>query len=145
MTTFEHLPPPSIEDPAADERTQPFWDATKEHRLVAPKCSNCGTFRMPPARFCPNCLSMELEYVPIPGTGTVFSSAVVHEPLTPAAEGHVPYVAAVIDADGAPGIRFVSNVVDCAPDAVEPGMKVQVVWHDVSDTLTLPLWAPAES
>jgi uncharacterized OB-fold protein len=143
MTTFEHLPPPVLDDPAADERTQPFWDAAKNEQLVAPKCSACGTFRMPPARFCPHCLSMELEYVPLPGTGTVFTSIVVHEPLTADAEGHVPYVSAAIDADGAPGMRFISNVVDCDPDAVQIGMKVKVVWHRVSDTLTLPLWTPA--
>jgi hypothetical protein len=55
----------------------------------------------------------------------------------------VPYVPALIEADGAPGIRFISNVVDCEPDDVEIGMKVNVVWHRVSDTMTLPLWAPA--
>ena len=26
-----------------------------EHRLVAPRCTNCGEFRMPPAPFCYNC------------------------------------------------------------------------------------------
>jgi uncharacterized OB-fold protein len=141
--TFEHLPPPSLDDPAADERTQPFWDAAAKGQLVAPRCTECGTFRMPPGRFCPNCLSMELEYVPLPGTGTVFTSIVVHEPLRSGTEGHVPYVPAAIEADGAPGIRFISNVVDCDPDAVEIGMKVRVVFHPVSDTLTLPFWRPA--
>ena len=143
MTTFEHLPPPSLVDAAADERTQPFWDAARNGQLVAPKCSACGTFRMPPGRFCPNCLSMELEYVPLPGTGTVFTSVVVHQPLHPSQADHVPYVAAAIEADGAPGIRFISNVVNCDPDDVTIGMKVQVVWHEASETLTLPLWAPA--
>ena len=143
MTTFEYLPPPTLNDPAADDRTQPFWDAAANEQLVAPKCSSCGTFRMPPGRFCPNCLSMELEYEPLPGTGTVFISVIVHQPLTSAADDHVPYVAAAIEADGAPGIRFISNVVDCDPESVEIGMKVKVVWQRVSDTLTLPLWAPA--
>jgi uncharacterized OB-fold protein len=143
MTTFEHLPPPSLDDPAADDRTQPFWDAAANEQLVAPKCSDCGTFRMPPTRFCPNCLSMALEYEPLPGTGTVYSCVVVHQPLRSGADDHVPYVPALIEADGAPGIRFISNVVDCEPDDVEIGMKVNVVWHRVSDTMTLPLWVRA--
>jgi uncharacterized OB-fold protein len=143
MTTFEHLPPPSLQDPAADERTQPFWDAAANEQLVAPRCSACGTFRMPPGRFCPNCLSMDLEYVPLPGTGTVFTSVVIHQSLTKDDADHVPYVAAAIEADGAPGMRFISNVVDCEPDDVRIGMPVKVVWHRVSDTMTLPLWAPA--
>jgi hypothetical protein len=86
---------------------------------------------------------MELEYVPLPGSGTVFTCIVVHEPLHPSMEGHVPYVAAAIDADGAPGMRFVSNVVNCDPGDVQIGQKVKVVFHTVSDTLTLPLWEPA--
>jgi hypothetical protein len=86
---------------------------------------------------------MDLEYVPLPGTGTVFTSVVVHQSLTHDDADHVPYVAAAIEADGAPGVRFISNVVDCEPDDVCIGMQVKVVWHRVSDTMTLPLWAPA--
>jgi uncharacterized protein len=137
-----HTPPPTLVDAAADDRTQPFWDAAKDSRLVAPRCTDCGTFRMPPGRFCPECLGMELEYVDLPGTGTVFASIVVREPLSPDAKDHVPYVAALIDPDGAPGIRFVSNVVDCDADEVTIGMPVRVVFHPVSDALTLPLWSP---
>ena len=143
MAAIEHLPPPSMEDAAADERTQPFWDAAAAGELVAPTCSSCGTMRMPPTRICPNCLSMELEYTTLPGTGTVFTSAVVREAQRGDDAGSVPYVAALIDADGAPGIRFVSNVVNCDPDSVTIGMPVKVVFHKVSDTLTLPLWEPA--
>jgi uncharacterized protein len=139
----KYLPPPTLTDPAGDERTQEFWDAAAEGRLLAPKCSDCGTFRMPPGRFCPNCLGMNLEYVTLPGTGTVYASIVVRESLVKGGEDNLPYVPALVEADGAPGIRFVSNVVDCEPDDVTIGMPVRVVFHQVSDTLTLPLWAPA--
>jgi uncharacterized OB-fold protein len=132
-----------LTDPSADERTQPFWDAAKQEQLVAPKCVGCGTFRMPPNIFCPRCMSRELDYVLLPGTGTVYSFTVVRDAALPAFEGHVPFVPAVIDADGAPGIRFVSNVVDCEPDDVIVGMNVRVVWEHVTETLTLPFWAPA--
>jgi uncharacterized protein len=142
--TFTHLPPPSLDDPAADERTAPFWNAARDHRLVAPRCADCGTFRMPPGRFCPECLSMLLEYVEVPGTGTVFAAILVREPLHRGAEDHVPYVPALIEADGAPGIRFVSNLVDCDLDAVGVGMPVRVVFHQVNERFTLPLWAPAD-
>jgi uncharacterized OB-fold protein len=88
-------------------------------------------------------MSSDLEYALLPGTGTVYSFTVVRNANLPTFEGHVPFVPAVIDADGAPGMRFVSNVVDCEPDEVTVGMKVRVVWEHVSETLTLPFWAPA--
>jgi len=140
---FRNMPAPVLSDPYADARTQPFWDAAKREELVAPKCGNCGTFRMPPTRFCANCLSEELVYEPIPGTGTVFTFIVVRHPLNPRAADYVPFMPAAIDADGAPGIRFISNVVDCEPEDVKIGMRVKVVWNHVNDALTLPFWAPA--
>ena len=32
--------------------TEPFWAAAREHRLVVPRCTACGTYRFPPAAFC---------------------------------------------------------------------------------------------
>jgi uncharacterized protein len=140
---FKNMPPPGLRDPYADARTQPFWDNAKNEQLTAPKCAKCGTFRMPPSTFCPKCLSRELEWEPLSGLGTVYTFIIVRHPLNPRASDYVPFMPAAIDADGAPGMRFISNVVECEPDDVKVGMRVKVVWNHVSDTLTLPFWAPA--
>jgi uncharacterized OB-fold protein len=140
---FRNMPPPGLLDPMANELTQPYWDAMKREQLVGPQCGSCGKFRMPPTTFCPNCLGDDLRYAPLPGTGTVFTFIIVRHPLNPKAADFVPFMPAAIDADGAPGIRFVSNVVECEPEDVKIGMRVKVVWHHASDTLTLPFWAPA--
>jgi uncharacterized OB-fold protein len=140
---FKHLPPPQMEDPSADAWTEVFWDAARREELVAAKCAACGTYRMPPGRFCRSCNSQEVVWEQLPGTGSLYSWTVVRQPLNPAASEHVPYVPAVVEADGAPGMRFVSNLVDCEPDDITPGMTVRVVWHKVNDELTIPLWAPA--
>ena len=39
--------PRTQSDPYADDYTQPFWDAALDGRLVAPRCTKCGTFRAP--------------------------------------------------------------------------------------------------
>ncbi len=140
---FTHMPPPLFTDPYADEWTQPFWDAANHEQLTAPRCATCGTFRLPPTRFCSRCRSQEMQFVPLVGTGTVFSVIIVRHPLNPELSNYVPYMPAVIDPDGAPGVRFVSNVVDCDPEDVGIGLRVRVVWNHVSDTLTLPFWTPA--
>lgn len=139
---FKNMPPPLLHDPLADERTQPFWDAAQEECLVAPRSATCGKFRMPPSRFCSRCLSQDLEWVPLPGTGTVFTYIVVRHPLNPRATDYVPFMPAAIDADSAPGMRYISNVVECQPEEVQIGMRVQVVWNHVNNKLTLPFWAP---
>ncbi len=52
-----------------------------EDRLVAPRCTNCGTFRLPPPPFCFVCQHRDVEWVELPGTGTVYSFTVVRHPL----------------------------------------------------------------
>src|SRR5215204_6723554 len=93
--------------------TEPFWQAAKERRLVAPSCGACGHFRLPPSPFCPKCQSTDVNWVELSGRATVYSFAVVHGfPGLP----DITLVPAVVDLPDAPGARLVSNIVDVAPD-----------------------------
>jgi uncharacterized OB-fold protein len=132
-----------MSDPYADDYTSPFWEAARREQLTAPRCTKCGTFRMPPHRFCANCQAQEIEWVSLPGSGRVYSFIVVRQPLRPDMAEYVPYIPAVVEADGAPGMRFISNVVDCEPERVAVDMPVRVAWDHLSDTMVFPRWAPA--
>jgi len=79
--------------------------------------------------------------VPLSGRGAVASFVVVHPPVLPAFAARVPFVVALVELDEDPRIRLLGNVLDCAPDEVAIGMRVQVVWEDVGD-VTLPQWQP---
>jgi uncharacterized OB-fold protein len=126
-----------------DGWTQPFWDAAKAHSLVAPRCRACGSFRMPPTPFCHNCQSQETEWVQLEGTGHVYTYTVIRHPTVPALNGHVPYVLALVEFDDAPGIRLLTNIVDCDPDTIRSGQSVEVAWDDVSDEATVPRFRPS--
>lgn len=122
-----------------DPATEPFWEAAKARRLTACQCGNCGQFRMPPSPFCPNCQSPKTEWPTLPGTGTVFSFAICTRSPYP----DVPdfdYVPAVVDLDGAPGARLVTNLVDMPVDDVVIGLKVQVDWNPIRDGWVLPIF-----
>ena len=121
--------------------TEPFWEAAKEHRLTACQCGNCGTFRMPPSPYCPNCQSTEKKWPDLPGTGTVFSFAICSK--NPANGEDYVYVPVVVDLDGAPGARLVSNLGGIDADDVRIGMKVQVDWNPIKDGWVLPIFKPA--
>ncbi len=58
-------------------------------------------------------------------------------------QGEVPYVVALIQLEE--GVRMASNVIGCAPDAVQAGMAVGIVFEDVADGLTLPKFRPLET
>jgi uncharacterized OB-fold protein len=138
--------PVLLRDPFADEATQPFWDAALEGRLVASRCTRCGTFLLPPQPRCFKCRNDSFAWEELPGTGTIYSFTVVRHPLSPALAEVVPYVSAVIELDGTqgPGARLLANVIDCEPDTVAIGDRVRVSFDRLSETLALPRAVPLE-
>lgn len=117
--------------------TEPFWEAAKGKRLVAPKCGQCGHFRLPPTPFCPECQSTDVEWVELSGRAEIFSFAVVHGfPGLP----DITMVPVVVDLPDAPGARLVSQVVDVDPAEVHIGMKLEVFFSPIADEWQLPLF-----
>ena len=122
-----------------DPYTEPFWQAAKQERLVAPKCARCSTFRLPPTPFCPACRSMDVDWTPLSGRAEVFSFSVVHGfPGLP----DITLVAAVLDLPDAPGARLVSNIVGVDPSSVAIGDRVEVFFSPIADGWKLPLFRP---
>ena len=124
-----------------DPWTETFWAKAKEGKLTACQCGACGTFRMPPSPFCPKCQSQETRWPELPGTGTVYSYVVCHRSPYPDVPDFT-YVPVVVDLDGAPGARLVTNLIDVDPDQVRVGMKVQVLFSDIRDGWKLPTFRP---
>ena len=128
----------------ADDTTEPFWAAAREDRLVSAKCTNCGTFRLPPKPYCFECRSQEVEWVDLPGTGTIYTFTVVRHPLHPGFAEACPYVSGVVEVDGTQGegARMLVNIIDCDPDAVRCGDRVEVVFEHLNDDMSVPRFRP---
>jgi uncharacterized OB-fold protein len=139
--------PSILKETHADPRTQPFWDAAKEDRLVAPRCTNCGTFRLPPSAYCFVCQHQETEWVELAGTGRIFSYTVVWHPLHPDLAAICPYASGVVELDGTQGAgaRMLVNIIDCDPNALTIGDPVEIVWEHVNDEMTTPRFRPIPS
>jgi uncharacterized OB-fold protein len=120
-----------------DRFTAPFWEAAEAQRLVVARCAACGRMRMPPTPFCPQCRSQVLEWQLLSGRGKVFTYTIVWRAILPEMQDSIPYAPAVIDLEGAPGCRLVSNVVDVPVNRIVVGMPVQVVWDQVNG-VTVP-------
>ncbi|TQM11227.1 Zn-ribbon domain-containing OB-fold protein [Pseudonocardia kunmingensis] len=121
-----------------DAWTEPFWLATREHHLTVPKCTHCGTFRFPPGPFCFECQHQDVEHVEVSGNGTVYTYTVARHAVVPSLADSVPYVVAVLELDDAPGVRMIANVVESDPESVRIGSRVELVWDDVDDEVTMP-------
>jgi uncharacterized protein len=137
--------PTILAETYADDSTQPFWDAAKEDRLVAAKCTNCGTFRLPPAPFCFECQHRDVEWVELPGTGTVYSFTVVRHPLHPDLADACPYASGIVELDGTQGAgaRMLVNIIDCDVDTLTIGDRVEIVFEHVNEEMSTPRFRPA--
>ena len=74
------------------------------------------------------------------GRGTVYSFTVTYQNQAPGFREELPYVLAIVELDE--GVRMMTNVVGCAPDAVRVGMAVEVVFEDVTAEITLAKFRP---
>lgn len=129
--------------PVSDPDSAMFWAACAEHRLVAQRCSDCGTWRFPPRGVCPACWSWAAEWQPLAGTGTVQSFVVPHRAYSVAFEADLPYVIAHVEMDGTGGtVVLIGNVVGCAWTDVRVGLPVRVVFEDAAPGVALPRFEP---
>jgi len=133
--------PDGMPQPLADTTTLPWWQAAAEHRLVVQRCTACAHTRHPPAPVCPECRSDDADWLELSGRGEVYTYTLVHRPI--AAGQQLPFAVAVVALEGSGGLRMISNLVDVAPEAIEIGMPVELVWEDMSDDLAIPRFRPA--
>jgi hypothetical protein len=123
----------------APEESEPFFEATKDNKLLIQRCSSCGKHQFYPRKLCIHCGSSDVEWIEASGLGTVHTFTVIHQQGLPGWREEVPYVAAVIDLEE--GVRMTSNIVGCAPTDVRVEMPVEVTFVN-EGVYTLPRFRP---
>ncbi|GAA1572864.1 OB-fold domain-containing protein [Actinomadura kijaniata] len=102
-----------------------FWRAAARDRLAFPLCGACDRFCWYPEPGCPGCGGSDLVWTSVEPAGTLFSWSVVHHAFLPAFADQVPFVAAVVTIDGAPGVRLVTRLIDARPCDLAVGARVR--------------------
>jgi len=142
MTTLSEktLPAPA---PVVLPEVKAFWDGTAEGKLLLAKCNECEQLIWYPRPFCPACASTSVSWVPASGRGTVYSFTVNRRGAAdlPAYRDAGVYVLAYVELDEGP--RIMTNIVECDPDSVRVGQKVEVVFHDTGQGTALWRFRPA--
>ena len=129
--------------PLRPELTRPFWEAAKRHELVIPRCKTCDQLFFYPRSECPRCLSTHLEWMRVSGRGRLHTYTVVYQPANAAFRDDAPHIYAVVQLDEGP--RMVSNVVQCAIDAINVDMPLEAIFDDVTPEWTLVKFKPAST
>lgn len=125
----------TYEVPPPDATTRPWWDATRERRLVLQAC-RCGHVQHPPGPLCRACGSLETGWVEAAGRGAVDTYTVVHR--APSPDFEPPYVLARVRLSEGPVL--LTNLVDCPVEAAACGRAVRLAWRPLPDGRALPVF-----
>ena len=137
MTTHYTKPRPR---PMNETLSKPFWEATKRHELVLPRCRTCSKIFFYPREQCPNCYSSDLDWTQVSGKGRLYTFTVVHQTAHPAFQPEAPHIYAIVQLNEGP--RMPSNLIGCDIEDARIDMAVEAVFDDASDDYTLVKFKP---
>ena len=113
----------------------PFWQGCRAHCLLLPFCRACGKPHLPPGPVCPFCFGDDIEWRPASGRGRISTFTRVHKAWFPAFADEVPYNVVQVELDEGP--RLTSRLVDTRERPIVIGQRVEAVFTDIDDDLTL--------
>jgi len=130
------------------EATREFWAGAARGELVIPRCDTCDSFNWYPREQCRSCAQGSFTWTVVSGRGRLFSWSVVRHPFLRQFRDKVPFVPGLVAIDEDPGVRLVTEIVDCDPSELSFDIPVEVVFRDltfpgVEGRVTAPLFVPA--
>ena len=110
-----------------------FWQAAAEGVFLLPRCRACGRSHWYPRPFCPFCHAEAVAWERASGFGSVeaFTSVPRAIPAT---------IVAYVRLDEGP--VMLTNLVDCAPEALRIGDRVRVAFRAAPEGRMVPVFAP---
>ena len=99
-----------------------YWrEKPNRYRLEAARCSGCGRVLFPARAVCSGCRGTAMEPLKLSRKGRVVTSTVIHVPPDEFLM-EAPYAMAIVETPE--GARMMTQIVDCEPSSVMPGMEV---------------------
>lgn len=128
--------------PEPDQWSRPFWDACREHRLIAQRCDVSGVTWFPPGPVSPVTRDRSWSWVDLSGRGRIASFVIIHQKYFTGFADEIPYAVIEVELDDGPVL--ISNIVGLGKRTLEVGMRVQVVFEKANDEFVIPRFAPLE-
>lgn len=105
--------------------TAPFWAAAADGRLALPACPVCGRRQWYPVAGQSCHPDRRAEWTDVAREGSIFTWTRVERAFLPSG-GNSPYTLALIDLDGAEGVRVVTVLVGPGSDEPTIGERVRL-------------------
>ena len=117
-----------------NSESKPYWEGAARGQLLIRTCNACGKVHHYPRTICPHCFSDDTAFVEASGNGVIYSYSVTRQ-------AKPPYVIAYVTLDE--GVTMMTNIVECDPDTVAVGMKVELLMRESESGQKVPVFKPA--
>lgn len=120
--------------------SKPFWDATREKKLVIQYDKEVGKYQ-----FFPRPTSIytgkksNLEWHEVSGHGEIYSFTIARR-ARPPFQGHEPFFIAVVKLPE--NVNVMGNMVNCSIEQMKIGLKVKPYWAPLSNGTHLLMFEP---
>lgn len=125
--------------PVLNDDNRDFWTGGQAGELRIQRCQACGKYVHPPAPVCRYCAAMDPIPTAVSGKGRVHTFTINRQAWSEDMKD--PFVIAQVELAEQPGLRFLTNIVGCAPEEVCIDMPVRVVFEH-EDGVWYPLFEP---
>ena len=119
--------------------SEQFWEGTKQGKLLVQVCKDCTARIFYPRKACPKCWSRNLVWMQSSGKVSIFTFSTAYSMVEPKFMDELPYTIAYVDLDE--GVRMMTRIVECEPEQIRFGMRVEVVFHERGG-FNLPYFRP---
>ncbi|MUL75806.1 thiolase C-terminal domain-containing protein [Mycolicibacterium sp. CBMA 226] len=116
-----------------------YWTAGADGALRVTECENCNALIHPPAPVCRYCRERKMGIRRVSGLATLIGFTLNQRFSIPGLPA--PYVVAQVALVEDPRVRLTTNIIDCDPEQLELGQRVEVVFEQHED-VWLPLFRP---
>ena len=116
-----------------------FWTSGKDGRLRIQECESCSSLIHPPQPVCRYCREKRMGVRVVSGYATLIGFTVNHRFGLPGRPP--PFVIAQVALEEDSRVRLTTNAIECDPEQLELGMRMEVVFHRDGD-VWLPLFRP---
>ncbi|MEH0421290.1 thiolase C-terminal domain-containing protein [Streptomyces sp. B21-083] len=125
--------------PEFRQETEFFWTSGRDGRLRFQACTACRALIHPPQPVCRYCRAHDIQVGEVSGFANLIGFTVNHRFPFPGLP--TPFVVAQVAIEEDPRVRLTTNVVDCAPEDLRIGMRMEVVFEQAGEAW-LPLFRP---
>lgn len=120
---------------AAHPNSRPFWEATRQGKLLLPRCDLCKAWHWYPRSFCPFCYGTEVQWTRATGRGRLYAfTSLLRDPQSK--------VMAYVELDEGP--LMLTHLVDCDLGQLKINDPLEVRFTELPTGFRIPVFKPCE-